>query len=140
MKTETKINQKSVRDAAETKLEKAVAAWVCQRMPDYSGDAAGPFKDLFHSGCWSGIVGHLIYTVDCVKFYHKHAEDIWDLAGEQAGENCSKEANVFSFLAQVNNCSLIQPPTGVDQIYNFLAWYGFEEAARKLAYRLELDV
>jgi hypothetical protein len=127
------VSKAAVRKAAESKLEKAVASWVVRRMDDYDGSAAGVFRDLFYGGCESGIVGDLVYYSDSVPFYEKHREDIWALALEQADDMGA--GNVFAHLAGLNH----HEPNTYDQIANFLAWYGFEEAARRLAGRLGLD-
>lgn len=123
--------KKQVRAVAETKLEKAVAKWVTGRTePGYTVEQV--FKDLFHGGCSSGIVGHLIYYDDTVAFYRKHEEDIWNLACDEAD---AQGENVFAFLARCGH----DTPSDPDTVMNFLAWFGFEEAARRLAARLGLD-
>lgn len=132
--TETKVSKAAVRRAAETGLQKAAAAWIVRRMDDYESGAEGVLKDLFYGGCVSGMVGELVYYADTAKFYEKHKEDIWALAIEQAEE--FGNSNAFDFLKGLN----LPAPGDYMQVANNLAWFGFEEAARQIANKLELDV
>lgn len=120
-----------VKKVAKTGLEKAVAKWLCDKADDYDGDPCGPMRDLFHGGCSSGMVGGLCYYTDTTKFYEKHKEDIWTLAIDRAEEYGSR--NVFAFLSELNH----NEPGDCSQVYNFLAWFGFEEAAREIERKLE---
>lgn len=130
----TKVTKQAVREAAQTKLEKAVAKWIAHKMDDYPDTGAeGVLKDLFYGGCSSGIVGGLVYYADTERFYRKHAGDIWGLAIAQADEQGLKSP--FALLATCNHGE----PEDYAQVANFLAWYGFEEAARVLASRLGID-
>jgi hypothetical protein len=121
---------KQVLSVAKTGLEKAVARWLNQRASDYDGDPCGPLRDLFHGGCQSGMVSGLVYYKDTCKFYRQHKADIWELILDRAEEYGSK--NAFEFLAGLNH----NEPGSVEQVENFLAWLGFEEAARNIESRL----
>lgn len=119
------------RSAATTKLERAALQWLNDKGTDYDDGAAGAAHDLFYGGCSSGIVSHLVYTVDCEKFARQHIEDIFNLAQDQAEEFGNK--NAFELLAGCN---------GADNgsSLNFLAWYGFEEAARNVCNRAGIEI
>ena len=49
------------------RLESHVAKWLMEQAEDYN-DMEGVFRDLFHGGCQSGYVTHLIYSGDCHAF------------------------------------------------------------------------
>jgi hypothetical protein len=79
------------------------------------GELEGFFKDLFEHGCRSGMIGSLVYYIDTYTFFEKHLEDIvelWDKIEEETGES-------------------LEIPKGENKI-NWLAWFGFEETARKI--------
>jgi hypothetical protein len=120
-----------VLSASHSGLEKAVAKWINDRAGDYGGDPCGPLRDLLYGGCASGIVGGLVYYKDTTKFYADHKADIWELINERA-EECGAK-NPFEFLAGLNHGGNLG---SVDEVENFLAWFGFEEAARTIAGRL----
>lgn len=67
---------------AKTRLERNVQKWVNDKSVDYQNGAEGVLKDLSYGGCSSGMVNHLIYTVDCVKFYKTHRREISALLKE----------------------------------------------------------
>lgn len=59
----------------ETKLERHVAQWLEESTEEgYSKE--GIYSDLMRGGCVSGMVDHLIYTVDCVEFYGVYQQEI----------------------------------------------------------------
>src|SRR4051812_30514959 len=120
------ITKQTVTDAAQTKLQEAVAVWVVNRMDDYQDGAEGVLRDLFHGGCISGIVSELVHYSDTVAFYEQHQEDIWNLAIEQAEE--AGHPNVFALIGTFNNADI--NPGDYSQVANLMAWYAFEEAAR----------
>lgn len=103
--------------ARETALETHVRCWVNSYVKDRSyQDWQGVMKDLFYGGCESGMVTHLIYNYDCLKFAQKYLEDICDVIAdyeEEYGELPFKK-EAFS--------------------YTEIAWKGFELVAQKLAF------
>jgi hypothetical protein len=119
-----------------TALERHVARWINARAQDYPGAGAeGALKDLFYGGCQSGLVGHLIYHKDTLAFYRKHRKEIDELlytSLDDIGEN--GPADLFG-----EKWDKTDPLARDTQNQNLLAWFGFEETARKLADRAELD-
>jgi len=77
-------------------------------------------KDLLNHGCQCGMVRNLIYFADTKKFYIKYLEEIDEI----------KENLEFS----TGEVLKVKYPS-----YNFLAWFGYEETARNIADKLELD-
>ena len=101
----------------ETALETHVRCWVNKfiKSTGYK-DWKVVMEDLFYGGCESGLVQHLIYPQDCLKFAQKYLEDICDVIAdheEEYGELPFKKEN-FSYIE--------------------LAWKGFELTARKIAF------
>ena len=120
-------------NAAETELEKAVARIAGERESEYCLDFV---KDVLSGGCVNGTVGELIYTGDCVAFYQKHKKDIQKLVTEMmsdCGIDSMKGLFGDKFDAEDPFCE-------GDENQNLLAWFGFEEALRTLANRIELDI
>lgn len=119
-------------NAAETDLERAVAEIAGER----DEDCTDFVKDVLSGGCINGTVGELIYTDDCVAFYRKHKKDIQKLVTElmnDTGEDSMKGLFGVKFDSEDPFCE-------EDENQNLLAWFGFEEALRQLADRIELDI
>lgn len=119
-------------NAAETDLERAVAEMAGER----GEDCAAFIEDVLSGGCANGTVGELIYYNDTVTFYRKHKKDIQKLVTE-----------LMSDCGEVSLKGLFGDKFDNDDIFcedfsnqNLLAWFGFEEALRTLAYRIELDI
>jgi len=106
----------NVATTARTKLERAVARWLNRTAREYESGVEGVARDLFTGGCASGFVTHLIYTRDSERFALRHMVDILDLMQEDTGETGERP----------------QPRDGADVDLNWLAWYGFESAARRV--------
>jgi len=134
MKKNTKVVTK-LEVSTENDLEKFVFNWLNEKATDYDSGIKGVLEDLFHGGCASGFVSDLIYYSDTIAFYRDHKDDIWDLAIEQAEEVGHK--NVFEMLAILNGTENVG---GTDQFENLMAWYAFEETARRLADRAGIEV
>ena len=79
------------------------------------------FEDLLQHGCQSGMVGELIYYEDTEKFADKYWDEIEELKNEMEE-------------------SLGEPLKMGTPLKNWLAWFGFEETARKIADKLGLEV
>lgn len=111
----------------ETKLERHVYSWAKRQAVDYDDGLAGVFRDLFYGGCQSGFVGHLIYYHDTVRFYKRYLDDINRLVSEYVYSG----GNMADLPGWDN-----EDPLALD-VYNqnFLAWFGFEQAADNLWYR-----
>jgi hypothetical protein len=110
----------------ETKLERHVAKWLKSYGQGYDDGAQGAYDDLMQGGCQSGIVGHLIYYVDTLKFYQTHKAEINALLVEMIADTGSQPAEQFSGWDK-------DDPLALDtHNKNLLAWFGFEEAARRL--------
>jgi len=120
-------------EGAETKLERHVQRWINSRAPDYPDTGAeGVLKDLSYGGCQSGMVGHLIYYYDTAKFYKRYAKDIDAIVAELVESTGEPIQTLINWDAS--------DPLGRDTSnQNLLAWLGFEEAARALADRNEIE-
>lgn len=84
-------------------------------------DPEGYLKDLLSHGCQSGMVSGLIYYTDTKAFYIKYIDEIEELKEEMED-------------------SLGEPLKIGTPMYNWLAWFGYEETARKIADKLGLEI
>lgn len=109
-----------------TRLEKRVAKMINSKVENgYSLESI--LKDLFYGGCASGMIGELIYTYDCVRFYKLYRKDIDSLVYNLCNDTgCSP--NQFSGWDKED------PFARGDNNQNILAWVGFEETARQLSH------
>lgn len=123
---------------AETSLDRSVLKWINSKAGDYDKTGAkGVLEDLMQGGCASGIVNDLIYTTDCVRFYKRHQKEIDALLKETMDESGEYDP---AKLFQRSNWDVEDPLAREDQNQNILAWFGFEETARKLADRAGIEI
>lgn len=113
---------------AITPLERHVRAWVNSQAGNYNSGAQGVLEDLCTCGCQGGMVKHLIYYTDTVKFYKKHMREIDGLLQELCENTGEQPATLFGDKWDSDG------PLAREQYnQNVLAWMGFEETARRLA-------
>ncbi len=110
---------KNISETFTDSLEKAVALEALDI--DSPENTVRFFKDLLQYGCITGIVPSLVYYRDTEVFFDKYYEDIIWLKTEYEE-------------------SIGQPMEIPHQIKNYLAWFAFEETARKIANELNLDI
>lgn len=119
----------------ETALERNVSRWANARKADYDNGLEGVFKDLFYGGCQSGTVGHLIYYKDTTAFYSKHRAEIDELLYTMLDDIGGNGAvDLFG-----DKWDQSDPIARNMQNQNLLAWFGFEEAARRLCDRADIE-
>jgi hypothetical protein len=120
---------------ATTRLERHVQAWLNDKGRDYDNGWQGALKDLNYGGCQSGIVSHLIYYRDTVKFFQTHRREISELLAEMVESTGQQPAELFGDKWEKSD------PLGQEDFNrNLLAWFGFEETARKLADRAGVEI
>jgi len=120
--------------APQTNLERAVARWLNSEAKDNESDIVSLLKDL-QQGCQSGIVGHLIYHKDTVRFYKRHRKEIDALLAENM--ESSGEYDLGTLFTNWDNTD---PLAREDANQNILAWFGFEETASILAARAGIEI
>ncbi len=116
MKLTTKLN-KALKDS-DNELEKYVINDVLEAGSDEEIECY--IKDVLRGGCQSGTVSGLIYHYDTKAFYIKYIDEIDELyqtTCEETGETLA-----------------IGTP-----MYNWLAWFGFEQTLFNLANSLEIN-
>lgn len=117
----------------QTALEKVVVKWIKQSPPE---EREVLLKDLCENGCQSGMVSNLIYYHDTCAFYKKHEMEINKLLKETLSET-GLSSPVEIFGEKWNE----EDPLALENMnQNLLAWFGFEETARKLANRAGLEL
>jgi hypothetical protein len=83
-------------------------------------------KDIANHGADKGYP-YITYTSDTVKIFDKFADEIWDMAVEDAeslGNN-----NVAEFIAGFGRADML---ADFDQFKNLMVWYACERVAREM--------
>ncbi len=118
--TELVEEQKSIKF-----LEGYVAETILDDLDSYSGDTKARvkswFNDLMRGGCSSGFVSSLLYYTDTHNFFDTYSDEI---------------LTIYANLQE----ELGQPIEIKGDPKNFLSWFGFEESARTLAYKLGIEL
>ena len=117
----------------ENPLEEKVKEMVLDHAED--GEVESWLKNLAQHGCVSGICGGLIYYEETVKFYDEFESEIWDLL-EECKDNMGSK-NILEFIGGLNGADDVGSN---DQFKNLLAWFSFEETARKLAEKTGIEL
>ncbi len=133
MKTNSSVKPYTIpANCATTRLERNALAWL-NDSDSYEDGAKGRYKDLMHGGCQSGLVNHLIYSVDCRTFLKRHRGEINTMLASQLSD-CG-----FTSPAELIREWDAEDPLGMDLNADRLAWFGFEQAARNVADRAGLE-
>ena len=123
---------KELKRSSDSRLVKHVCDYVIDHWSDYN-DKKDIFTDVLHYGCQSGIVGELIYYSDTVAFYKQYREEINDLLYE-----IMNETGLYAPSDLFGDKWDKEDPLAQDICnQNLLAWFGFEETLRKIAYNFE---
>jgi hypothetical protein len=120
----------------KTALERDVTRWAKAHLADYDGNLEAVFSDLFQGGCQSGMVGHLIYHHDTLAYYRKHRAEIETLLAEYM-DDLGVDSPVDLFGDRWDKSDPFARDT---QNKNLLAWFGFEETARRLCDRAGIEI
>lgn len=128
----TLSNVKEIKRNSVSPLTKRVCSYVIGRWGDYN-DKKHIFTDVLHYGCQSGIVSELIYYSDTVKFYKRYRQEINDLLYDTMNET-----GLYAPSDLFGDKWDKEDPLAQDICnQNLLAWFGFEETLRKIAYNFE---
>jgi hypothetical protein len=119
----------------ETALQRHVARWLNSEGRERDDGATGAYRDLMHGGCSSGVVGHLIYYRDTVKFYKRHQREIDILLRDTLDDCGGPVADLFKRAGWDDSDPLAREAGN----QNILAWFGFEESARFVYERAEQE-
>lgn len=103
------------------------------RAAEYDKGLEGVFSDLSR-GCSTGIVSHLIYYKETLAFYRKHRAEIDGLLYDLINEGA------INSPADLNGWDKSDPLARDTNNQNLLAWFGFEETARVLANRADIEI
>jgi hypothetical protein len=108
-------------------LREHVERWLEETAEGYDGDVEAVYEDLMRGGCASGMVGHLISYADTVTFYKVYQEEIKDLLIELMESTGLSPAELFR-----EKWNETDPFAEGTMNRNLLAWFGFEETARRI--------
>ena len=130
------VNMKTIsKKYAETALQRHVRNWLNSQGKDggYDDGATGAYEDLQNCRCSSGMVGHLIYYTDTVRFYRRHQREIDGMLKSILDDCGGSIADLF------RDWDDSDPLARDTSNQNLLAWFGFEEAARIVYERAEQE-
>jgi len=130
----TKAQLKRIKAGANNKLEKKVINVLLDK--GIAGEIESYIKDLMYGGCESGMEGSLIYYSDTVSFYKKYQKEIKAILRESLSETGYTSPKEL-FGDKWDDEDIFAEDT-LNQ--NLLAWFGFEETVKKIAYQLEMDI
>ena len=105
-------------------LREEVQGWLDEQTAE-GYESAG--SDLLQYGCQSGMVGSLVYYSDTVAFYDRHREEIDAMLAEMVDDTGLQPADLFG-----EKWDKSDPLARGDLNRNLLAWFGFEETARRI--------
>ncbi len=110
-----------------TRLERAVLAILKDNSESgKAADILSTAKDVTQYGCQSGCISQLIYYHDTVKFYKRHQKEIDQMLAELVSDVDEPPEKIF------RDWDRDDPLARDDYNQNMLAWFGFEEATRRL--------
>lgn len=113
-------------------LQRHVYRWALKEARDYDNhDWKEPLEEITQHGCSSGMVNHLIYTVDCVRFYRRFMKEIDQLLSNLCNDTGDNPGKIFKAWDDED------PLARDDFNKNILAWFGFEETANTLLSMIE---
>ena len=128
----TLTNIKLIKQNEGNKLTKNICDYIISRWADYK-DKKAIFTDVLDNGCQSGAVSSLIYYDDTVKFYKKYQDEISTLLYEcLSNYGTASPKELFG-----DNWDEKDPLACCDYNQNLLAWFGFEETLRNIAYNFD---
>ena len=102
---------------SDNKLYQRVISIALDHIDEYENPTSY-FEEVLYGGCQSGVVVEMITYQQTHYFFDRNYEEIFDLYNEYV-----KEGILFNFELSKNN----------------LAWFGFEETLRHIAYDLDLE-
>jgi hypothetical protein len=70
----------------------------------------------------------ITYTSDTVKIFDEFADEIWDMAVEDASDIGYK--NIAAMIAEFNRADMLET---VNQFKNLMVWYACEKLANQLS-------
>lgn len=128
----TLSNVKEIKRNSDSPLTKRVCNYVIGRWGDYN-DKKYIFTDVLHNGCCSGVVSELIYYYDTVRFYKQYRQEINEML-----YNIMNETGLYVPSELFGDKWDKEDPLAQDDFnQNLLAWFGFEETLRNIAYNFE---
>tara|TARA_Y100000592_G_scaffold80311_1_gene126882 strand:+ start:1641 stop:2123 length:483 start_codon:yes stop_codon:yes gene_type:complete len=115
----------------EGQLGKHVRGWINEQLAEGSS-VESTVNNLLEYGCISGMVCHLITYVDTTAFYNEYRGDIYALLAETLESTGLSVGELFG-----DKWDESDPLANDTQNQNLLAWFGFEETARRIEAQVE---
>lgn len=114
--------QKKLKAMTESYETTSLVKYVAQDLLEAGSDEEikNYTRDILQHGCQSGIVSGLIYYHDTKNFYIRYMDDIEELY-EETTNNIGEQMQIGT------------------PMYNWFAWFGFEETVHRLADELNIS-
>jgi len=93
--------------------------WFKANLREYARDIAGHGADAGYP--------YITYTSDTVRIFDRFADEIWEMAVDEAEEMGCK--NVAEMIAGFGRADML---SGFDQFKNLMVWYACEKVAREM--------
>ena len=124
-------NVKKIKNETNNKLTKYVCDYIIKRWHDY-GDKKDIFLGIINCGCESGVCKDLVYHDQTKRFYETYKHEISRLLYINDYDNL---ADLFG-----GKWDPYDPLALDEDNQNLLAWFGFEETIRNIAYEFGINV
>lgn len=95
-----------------------IRAWVKNHL------SKSDLRDINSHGADSGF-GGITYTSDCVRLFDRYADEIWNMAVNEAEEMDCR--NICEMISQFNRTDMLQ---SWDTFRNLMLWFAVETIAR----------
>ena len=130
-----KLTKQKIKDFKK-QSDNALTKYVCGYILNHTDgeNVQKTIENILNYGCASGIVDELIYYSDTLKFYKKFQNEIVSILNECIdGCGCSA-AELFG-----DKWDKMDPLAVEEHNQNLLAWFGFEETIRNIAYKFGIE-
>lgn len=108
-----------------------IMSTITKALKNYISEEYQPdqLQDIVNHGCSSGCVGEVIYTYDCIKFYNKYEDAIWEIVDDfrnNTGQTLGEFIDSFNFTIEDQ-----------DRLKVCLCWFAVEQVAYQLLSQIQ---
>ena len=123
-------NVEKIKNETDNRLVKRVCDYVISNW-EYCDDKKDIFLNIMCDGCESGACRDLIYYAQTKRFYENYKHEINELVYKSDYDNL---ADLFG-----SDWDSYDPLALDENNQNLLAWFGFEETIRNIAFKFGIE-